>query len=385
MVIEVSGAEAASLVGAPASARADLTDLLGKGVGPARLRLTESDAAGQPVAEPIPVQFEAADAGGLTGTLWWLMPPGDKDLRRFKVIVADSEAAPALKITTAGSKQYFDVAEGDVPVLRYNQGTVPVPAGIAPKYARGDYIQPLIGLNGEVLTDDYPKDHPHHRGVGWSWPATRWKDEVRDIWAVVGVWARPVAVRRVAGGPVMAVLEAENVWKWGDKEAIVREDVALRVFRHGALGRFVDVEVRLTALADGVAIGGRPHGGYGGFGMRAAPVENQVITSHTDDEAVNPRRSWLDYSGVFAGGKGTAGVAIFEHPTNPGYPNTLLQYPSLNYVMPAFPGEREVPLSKDTPLVLRHRLWIHAGNADETTLANVWAAYGQPPTVVFVP
>ena len=39
----------------------------------------------------------------------------------------------------------------------------PVPAGTAPELARGDYVSALYGLDGELLTDDYPKDHPHHR------------------------------------------------------------------------------------------------------------------------------------------------------------------------------------------------------------------------------
>jgi hypothetical protein len=47
--------------------------------------------------------------------------------------------------------------------------------------------------------------------------------------------------------------------------------------------------------------------------------------------------------------------------------------------MPAFPGEREVPLTKEKPLVMRHRLWIHAGMSDAQKLADVWAAYANPP------
>jgi hypothetical protein len=35
---------------------------------------------------------------------------------------------------------------------------------------RSDYIHPLYGLNGEMLTNDWPDaDHPHHRGIFWAW------------------------------------------------------------------------------------------------------------------------------------------------------------------------------------------------------------------------
>lgn len=350
---------------------------------PARLRLEEIGGVGADQA--IPVQFEADAAGVTRGRLWWLLPPAAARERTFRLSVVTGDAPPALAIAAVEAGKAFDITEGGLPVLRYNHGTVPVPAGIATNYARGDYIMPLFGPSGEILTDDYPKDHPHHRGVGWSWPVTRWGDEVRDIWAVQGVWARPVAMRRVVAGPVFALLDAENVWKWGDTTPIVREEVVIRAFRHSIGGRLVDVEVSLTALVDGVAIGGRPHGGYGGFGLRARPAQQRVITRHTDPPEASLRRSWLDYSGVFSGGKGPAGLALFESTANQFYPNALLEYPDLNYVMPAFPGEREIPLSRGKTLMLKHRLWIHAGLAAEAELAAVWAGYAHPPTATLEP
>jgi hypothetical protein len=316
--------------------------------------------------------------------LWFLRPPpSGSGESRFRLKAPIAAAQPVLSIRSGETNTWHDIVEGAQPVLRYHQGTVPVPPGIGTNYARGDYIMPLYGPSGEVLTDDYPPDHPHHRGLGWSWPVTRWGNEVRDIWAVVGVWARPVAMRRTEGGPVFALLEAENVWKWGDTEPIVREAVRIRAFRSTPEGRWIDIELRLTALADGVAIGGRPHGGYGGFGLRARPAEGRVITRFTDPAGIQPRRSWLDYSGVFAGGKGPAGLAIFEHPANPLYPSELKEYPELNYVMPAFPGEREVPLARDRALVLKHRVWVHPGMAPAEGLARAWAAYVTAPRAIF--
>lgn len=292
---------------------------------------------------------------------------------------ARSESPSGMAVTSGSAKTYYDITENGRPVLRYHHGTVPVPTGTDPIYARGDYIHPLYGLDGEVLTDDYPKDHPHHRGVWWSWPTTRFGSEVRDIWAVVGVWSRPVAMRRTEAGPKSAVLQAENVWKWGDKVPIVKEEVSIRAFKQDDSGRRIDIEIRLTALEDGVAIGGRPHGGYGGFAYRAAPTKEQKIIRHVDPSEAKLRRSWLDYSGIFPGGKQVAGVAIFEHPSNPRYPSELQEYPSINCVMPAFPGEKEVSIPKGKMLTLKHRLWIHPARADEKMLADAWSSFANPP------
>jgi hypothetical protein len=287
-----------------------------------------------------------------------------------------------MKVATGGAEGCI-LSDDRAAVLNYRWQSVAPPPGVDPKFARSDYIHPLYGPSGEVLTDDFPTDHPHHRGVWWSWPVTRWKNEVQDIWAVVGVWSRPESLVPVREGPVFGEYGAVNLWRWADREPIVRETVLIRGFRQADRGRFVDVELQLTALEDAVAIGGRPHGGYGGFACRAAPTREQVIVRHVDPPETKPRRSWLDYSGIFPGGKQVAGVTIFEHPGNPRYPSELQAFASINCVMPAFPGEREVPIPKGQTLTLKHRLWIHPGRADEKTLADVWSAYATPPKAVF--
>jgi hypothetical protein len=328
-------------------------------------------------------QFEPGPAGARRGRLWLLVPGQPAGVRRYCLL--PEEGSPGLTVTADTARGFYDVADAGRPVLRYNHGAVPPPPGIATNFTRGDYLMPVFGPWGELLTDDYPPDHPHHRGIGWSWPVTRWGDEVRDIWAVAGVWARPEAIRRAEGGHALAVVEALNVWKWGDTNPIVREEVTVRTFRADRGHRIIDIELRLTALADGVAIGGRPHGGYGGFGLRAQPAEARNITRLTDPPETRPRRSWLDYSGRFKGATAASGIAILESPDNPLYPSELKEYPDLNYVMPAFPGEREVPLRRDAPLVLRHRLWLHPGHPDTSALAAVWRAYADPPTAVLLP
>jgi hypothetical protein len=377
----------AARFGGPVSVKANLDDLVGREVSAARLRLIEISPS-EPTGNAAPVQYEPAQTkpataarGPRVGTLWWIMPPGPAGQRRFRLTSAAEDLRPVMEVAAKDDPRYYEVLQQGRPVLRYNFGTVPPPPGIDPKYARGDYIHPLFGLSGEVLSDDYPKDHPHHRGVGWSWPVTRWNKEVRDIWAVAGVWSRPNGVWRAAGGPVWAGIEVENVWKWGDKDPIVREEVLIRPFRKGPAGRFIDIEVRLAGTADGVAIGGRPHAGYGGFGLRGAPAKDRKITARADPAGTGPRRSWLDYSGLFKDAAGPSGVTILESPANPGYPNELHQYPDCNYVMPAFPAQREVPLARGQTLVLRHRLWIHDGVPEEKTLAAVQSLYANPPTV----
>lgn len=81
-------------------------------------------------------------------------------------------AQAEFKIQVDEKRQTYTIIDSGQPVLTYNYGIVPVPEGITGKYAvqRSNYIHPLYGPNGEVLTADYQKDHAHHRGIYWAWP-----------------------------------------------------------------------------------------------------------------------------------------------------------------------------------------------------------------------
>ncbi len=397
---------AAARVAAPVSVRVDLAKLKEGNEKSESFRLVEVVKGNEATGKSVPAQFEPDAPGSRCGTLWWLMPEGPEGERRFRLVVAEEAASDGMNATHDKQQKFVDVTDGDRPVLRYNHGTVPPPKEIVDHfekgrehplyYARGDYIHPVFGPDGEKLTDDYSLNHPHHRGVFWSWPVLRYKGEVRDIWAVRvlanqpgGAWARPVAMNRVSAGPVLARIDAENVWKWGDEIPIVREDVSIRAFHSHDRCRFLDIEVRLTALADDVSIGGRPKAGYGGFTFRTLPeFEDRNIALHVDPQEASPRRAWFHLTGKIPGAKGTVGMALLEHVTNPAYPNypapktaervPFGKYPPWRSVTPAFPGDREITLSQEKPLVLKHRLWIHPGTVEEAVLSEIWDTYAHP-------
>jgi hypothetical protein len=262
--------------------------------------------------------------------------------------------AAALSVSVDEATQRYTIAEDGKPVLTYNFGTVPVPAGVGGKHAvaRSNYVHPLFGPNGEVLTTDYAKDHPHHRGIYWAWPEVTYRGETRDLHALQGVFARPVKMLRHDDG----VIEAENVWKWGDTEPIVRELATIRVLP----GRVVDFEFRLTALKEPVAIARRHQDAYGGFNLRFSAREQQKIVTN---------QAWA----VITSGKPPVSVAIFQHADNPG---DWVQFPNLSWLQPTFPAKKTVhTLTADKPLTLKYRLWVFAGAPDEKELAKRWSEY----------
>ena len=335
----------------------------------------------------------------------WVMPTGAKGRwvlepepaanrsepkypRESPTISSDTLPLVQLSVEAAADKSHADILEGGKLVLRYHIANAPLPEGVPARYACGDYIHPLCGPDGEVLTEAHPKDHPHHRGVMWTWPVLKWKGRACNPWVGQGCWTRPEGVLSTAGGPLFAEIRVHQTWKWDDKEPVAREIVTIRAFKQDARCRFVDIELRLTALADDLTISGQPPEGYGGFGLRMARHKNQKMVTYTGTEeekrgTVTSRqaRSWGDYSDTFPGGKDRAGVAIFEGLSNPLYPNAWLKYPGLDFIMPAFPGPRDFALPKGQAIELRHRLWIHPGAGDDKALADQWAAYANPPKV----
>ncbi|MBM4085095.1 MAG: hypothetical protein FJ272_09930, partial [Planctomycetes bacterium] len=331
----------------------------------------------QAKAEAVPAQFEENPAKPTQGRIWWLMPPGSKGERRFALSVA-ATAHTAVTVRHDKERELAEVSQADKPVLRYHHGSTTPPEGIDKKLARGDYVSALYGPDGETLTDDYPKDHPHHRGVNWSWATVRWQGQDRDPFAVRGIWARPVRLVRAVSGTVFAIIEAESEWRWDDKEPVVHEQVVIRAFRGAAQGRCVDFEVRLRALVEGLQFCGRLNNGYSGFNLRMVPADGQQIVFHADPADAAVRRSWADYSASFRGGKGRAGVAILQHETNPLYAQEWRKYENLNFFQPVYPGGAPIPMPKDRFVVLRYRLWIHPGAATADALSDAWWAYNRP-------
>jgi hypothetical protein len=231
---------------------------------------------------------------------------------------------------------------------------------------RSDYVHPLYGPVGEILTADYLPDHPHHRGLYWAWPEVSWKGEKRDLHALQGVFARPVRVIEQAGG----ILEAENVWKWGDREPIVRERTRIRAGETRGSQRAIDFEFRFEALVPRVTLARRHLNAYGGFNLRFSALQQQTISTNT---------GWAVISGITEGGQSPVSVAILQKETNPAYPGDWIQYPKLNWLQPTFPSKGTAhELKPGTPLVLAYRLVVASGILENQEAAALWIDYNRP-------
>ncbi|MCP4644580.1 MAG: hypothetical protein GY851_29315 [bacterium] len=297
---------------------------------------------------------------------------------------AEEVDSDSLRAVYDAETRFVDVSDRGTPVLRYSQGTTPVPEGVDPAFARGDYVCALYGLDGELMTEDFPSDHVHHRAVNWAWATVEWNGETRDMFAVRnpytgpvtgGLWARPVEVPTIENPSDSVVIRSHCRWMWDDSEKVVDEVATIRVYRQSSLGRAVDFDIVLTPVVDGLRFCGRIEAAYSGFNIRMATGKGQRIALYTDPVEAADRRAWADYTAQFPGGSGRSGVALLQHASNPGHPQEWREYPTLNFFQPIHPGGALVPMPKGVPIRLRYRLVIHRGDLTEDQLAEEWRGF----------
>ena len=344
----------------PAGANLDAT---------ASWRLVE---VGGTTGETIPAQLSMEP--DRAAALCFVAPAGDGTARRFRLVKAEGAGGGAFRIEDAEGK-YLRFLEGDDPVMTYNYGTIEHPD--VPEYLwRSCYVHPIYGLDGRVITDDFPKDHRHHRGLFWTWARVIVGADEYDLWALKGCRQRFDKVLYQDAGPVCATLGVTNRWFVGD-EPIVRERVWLRAFPAGDVGRAIDVDVTLEAIAGQVTISGRPGKGYSGMTLRFAPREDTVITTsdgRITEDKLRVRYKWTDLSARFGGVEKVSGAAMFDHPANPKYPNEWLlrHYGVLDC---CWPSVELYTLEPGKPVRIRYRVWVHEGDVEGGKVAAAHDAF----------
>ena len=357
-----------------------------------RLVVTENSTSNFGAEKVIPVQFEILSPDTKSQAVM-LLPDGESGKRSFRWFESKTKLKNTMEVKEDIESGQIIMSDDGKPVLRYNYKTVYEKDAIdtlaANKYivtandtfmanpsiyavARSNYIHPLYGLNGELLTRDWSKDHPHHRGIYWAWPEVKFGSQLGDLHALQIVFARPTGKIKLQNGPVFAQIEAENLWMWRDSIPIVQEIAIIRSYHATSKGRIIDLTFRFVGLKDSVSIARRGTKFYGGLNVRMQTPKKQVISVSTDSSNIVPLRCWSDLSGLFTGTDKSSGLMVLQHQQNPDYPGDWIQYPELSWVQPTFPafGTRYT-LNRGKSLILRFRLFIHAGNKPDNELSKM--------------
>lgn len=303
----------------------------------------------------------------------------------------------------------------------------------------GCYLYPLNGVDGENLTDLAPKDHYHHRGVFWTWPAVGvWEADGTkreyDLWTTnapirqrfVRFLDRPTTGDDANGGE-FAEFAVENGWfvgpnatktdaeldptaKDGQKgervgeriaenaplygEKVVTEIVRVKTGPvetfEGVRCRSLDVEIVLIPNEKPISLRGAENKSYGGLTIRFRPTgkngEDRFILTDEGlakgDMPEKPLR-WADFTSRFGApdketGEKTAlsGAAIFLSPNFPDFPPTWLT----RYYGPlcvGWPGVVEQKFEPGERIEMRARIWLHEGLVPKETLQKAFERWAE--------
>jgi hypothetical protein len=291
----------------------------------------------------------------------------------------------ALSCSSSGNKQLvairtaegIEIQEAGSKVLFYQSR----PKSLNGKYERANYIHPLYSLDGNVLTEDFPEDHPHHRGIFWAWHQMLIANKpAGDGWSCENVFW-DVRDTKVAEKENSITLENEVVWK-SDKGGpgqipVVKENSNITVWQANDRYRIIDFDIKLVALVDSLKIGGSDDAkGYSGFSVRFKlpkdirfVAENKEVTAQELGIEAGP---WMDFEGSFDGaGQPTSGVAVFCHPSNPGHPQPWILRSEKSMQNPAYPGRVPVSMTREG-WHFRYRMVVHKNDVNTEEIKELY-------------
>ncbi|MGS2762599.1 DUF6807 family protein [Sinomicrobium sp. M5D2P9] len=263
--------------------------------------------------------------------------------------------------------------EGDSPCFSYQKET----RSENGKFPRANYIHPLYGPEGDIITEDFPEDHLHHRGIFWTWHQLFVRGKrVSDPWLCEGIrWkvdSTRTEVRKNSG-----ILNTVVYWVTDSEEAVIREKASISYTRKEGY-YLMDFDISLTALTDGVEIGGSEDDkGYGGFSARIKSSDG--ITFFSGQGEVVPQNTpvktggWVqaipDYN---TGKKEQTGIVLFCDPGNlPSFQGWILRK-NESMQNAAFPGKNPIPIPREKPLKFRNRLIVHPGNLTTAEIQDIY-------------
>ena len=282
--------------------------------------------------------------------------------------------------TTIQSDEGIEILEKGKKVLFYQQR----PKSLDGKYERAGYVHPLYSLNEKIITEDFPEDHPYHRGIFWAWTQIVLNDKkIADGWISENISWKPTKLK-VKNRKKYVILQSEMIWNAkpgynNNPTGIVKENTKITVHKSTGQYRAIDFDIHLSALVDSLKIGGSDDvKGYGGFCLRLKLPKD--ISFVSDNTAITPKETaitagpWMDFTGSFEGpSMSKTGVAVFcNQPLRDQQLWILRKETSMQNI--PYPGRTPITLP-GKGLRLKYRIIIHNGDMSNDDLEKLYQQY----------
>ncbi len=273
-------------------------------------------------------------------------------------------------ITTGNAQINMAVKEGGFLFMEGNDSIFfyqKVPKSKDGAYSRCHYIHPLYATDGTRLTEDFPADHLHHRGIFWAWHQIIIDGkQISDGWELKDFQQKVTnfEFRSLKGkGYISTTVDWKSpAWKSGD-EAYLREDTRITIHPRSGNFRRIDFEIKLKAFVDRLFIGGSDDvKGYSGFSIRTILPQNVQFSGinglvEPKNEAVEAG-NFIKIGGAFLRGGKPGGVVMWSDLQNPAPGTSWILRKKASMQNAAFPGRKPVAIPFDQPLVLKYSLIV---------------------------
>ncbi len=304
-------------------------------------------------------------------------------LAAFGIVGAlNDSASVSADDSDAALRASFDAESETVSVVRSGEETP-----LLTQVTRADfrpYLHPIVAPDGNgVLTEVQPEHHRHQTGLFWGFTRVNGRDYFHhpgsDHWRRVSV----SVLRGEAESPSDSV-QWQTVYDLLDENGtpILRES-QIWTLRLQEESYVLDLQWTGDARVD-VTIG---RDDYGGLFLRMPwreGMEAEVVNSarQSDQRAEGQRAVWVDVGMQVDSRDDLAHVAIFDHPSNPGYPLPWRVDGQFGVgPAPARSGDWTIPA--DSSAGFRHRLLVYTGTLNDVELTERWSEFsGQSRTSV---
>jgi hypothetical protein len=143
----------------------------------------------------------------------------------------------------------IELFEDGKPVFFYQR----MPKSLTGNHVYSNYIHPLYSLSGDTLTEEFPPDHPFHRGIFWAWHQLYVNNiNLGDGWINDGI-LQNVADNETNNSNGQAKIMLNVLWKssnFKNGEPFMNEHTSITVHPLESGIRIIDFEIVLNALVD---------------------------------------------------------------------------------------------------------------------------------------
>ncbi len=255
------------------------------------------------------------------------------------------------------------------------------------------YFHPLASLDGEVLTNLKPADHPWHRGLWWSWKyinGLNYWEENPKTGKSQGV-TELTALEFTPRDDFSATAKLSISYHPPGQASVMTELRTILVTKPDRDGRYrIDWNSSFTAGNAPVDLGrtplehepdGKNYGGYAGLSLRLVPHDDAWSIRTSDGpsdfaDAHGKAFRWVDFS--IAG----PGIAVCDHPKNLRYPSPwyLHNKKPMNYFSPAFLFNEPLMLQAGQSVAFNYRVLVHSNPMTADQIDADWRAFASGVT-----